>query len=407
LTQAVNDLERRLSSSKTYILEDTGSWKKFWYDRTIISKRSVLKFHKNSKETFVIKENYLTELDAFMWGFILGSKRTHIKDSWLSVNKEALPQIKKFCEYHETDYQCQKRKLRRKGMNKNRSKRYQVKYLVKLSPAVYQFYKNLGMNLKNASFPSFISHDLKIQVLKGYLNSQRCLISFKNHGFYPKIILRSKHLASRGNELTFLNEITQILTELGITTSTLTIKRNNSTWNDFYIYGYKNIKKLAHIFKLNSLKIQISLKLIELQKDLEFKKATSRLSELSMFILGLCHLHFQKSDEVRDSFVIEYTVVQENLLTSSNNMRKELYNLENFGFIRYFARGKKEFIKLSTNYKYRQPQSLKKEKELDPQETIFECDECGARFGYLDAWGEMGFSCPTCQSTHIINGNME
>ena len=166
-----------------------------------------------------------------------------------------------------------------------------------------------------------------------------------------------------------------------------------------------NLMSLIDTFGLNSLKIQTYLMLMKLRRqDPDFKAKSSGLSEISLFILGLCYLHCEPSNDARDHNVIEYTVIQENLLSSSNNIRKELYYLEENGFIAYFARGKKEFIRVITGYKYKK-QDLNHERLIsNSQDTSFQCKNCLSHFGYLEAWRDDGFYCPNCQSTNIGAG---
>ena len=401
------DIKRKLTSSSTYIFKDN-TWKKFWGKRIDHKERYELKFYKNSNQKIIRQELYLNRLDAFTWGLLLGSIRWNEKSRQrlAVVRKDCLPILRKFFAQNGLSFKWKRRIIRKRGYGAKYSKRFQVKYLVIIPPVAHQFFKALGLNIENANIPKFLPKELQIEVLKGYLHSKKCSMTIKNGNWIcPRFVIRSKHpnMKTQGK---FLKDIQNLLKELGINSCAMRVKRKDNSWNKLYIYNLKNLMKLIETFELNSLKIKIFLEIIKLRQDLDFRLLEPQLSELSLFILGLCHLHFKESEDVRNAHVIEYTIVQENLATSSNNMRKELYLLDELGFINYFARGKKEFIRKSHRYKKpdlnadRLNGNVSKEHS---QEIVFECNECGIHFGYLDAWVGSEFKCPTCSSSMITS----
>lgn len=223
---------------------------------------------------------------------------------------------------------------------------------------------------------------------------------------YPRFIIKTKHVKHGGHKGRFIEELRQLFENVGIKTTSVTVTRDQATWNYLYVDNFTNVMTLMEIFEFNSLKVRTYLLLMKIRRqDDQFRIMTASLSELSLFILGLCYLHGEASDDARDHNVIEYTVIQENVLSSSNNLRRELYMLEEQGFINYFARGKKEFIRVVSGYKHKIDQEVFQKVPTGKEEILFQCNDCLSRFGYLEAWGESGFCCPTCQSTAISAGD--
>ncbi|NHI93769.1 MAG: hypothetical protein EAX96_14880 [Candidatus Lokiarchaeota archaeon] len=397
-----DEISKRLTSSSTYVKRPNGQWVKFWKERTIFQTYK-LKFYKNSNERLILHKLTLTKLDAFIWGLLLGSSRTNGNQKIMTVRKETRLYIQQFCKQHEIPFRWERAKLRRKGTHKAYSNRYQVKYVVKLPPIIYRFFKILGLNLKNPNIPSYFSEDLKIELVKGYLHSQKCSLTVRNRVYkYPRFIIKSKYLKRDGMQCRFIDEMRELLVNYGIKTNKIIVKRPTGTCNYLYVDSIKNLLHLIELFELNTLRIQAYLMIRKLrQQDRDFNIKTIDLSELSLFILGLCYLYSDQSNDARNHQVLEYTIFENHLSTSSNNIRRALYHLEEAGFINYFARGKKEFVRVISGYK----QKVIKE-DLDlviniSQELSFQCQHCDQQLGYLEAWHKDGFYCPECHSTDL------
>jgi len=352
---------------------------------------------------------YPLQLDlgvCYLWGLISGANDVSLitgdsrytRQCEIRVDANQEPIIQSIADRLGVSIQITplKRIRRRKGAKRPPS-RYR-KILVKFPLIFKKFLLSLGYKTNLFSYPNWLSMDQKISWFEGYLNSKKlwCRITdFSEHGtkLFPRV-----HIYIIQNDPHLLRDITSLLDHFSIEYSI----RDWQGRLQVVIWGRSSISELMKSFTIRRPKARALTAIIqELYIQPVFRVALQKfkLNEFQMLLYGL--ILDQPPQEN------EYTLFEEILTSSSNEVRQELYTLDKLGLITYYKKeNNKEFVVRNLQY-FHHIQRIIRNEEVELRRLLkltnsnalsFCCQGCKHIFGYTEVMGENSFQCPHCSS---------
>ncbi|MHA1266183.1 MAG: hypothetical protein ACTSRS_13200 [Candidatus Helarchaeota archaeon] len=264
-------------------------------------------------------------------------------------------------------------------------------------PFIFQiFLQCLGINTHHRAPPSWFSEKQRLAWFEGYLNSSKtqCIIR-GTCWLTPQLRIRVVK-----SDLALFQTIRYLLIQY-IDNFTVNKMRN---FFELTISNRNHISHLGTVFTIRRPKIQALLALLQvLQEDVLVKKAISKfqLTDFQLMLYGLILSRNNPSQE------IPYTLFEQTLARSSDQIRRNLYKLDQYGFISYYKKERnREFIRLSMGYRNRLKGLIRQEREVVKKKIqytettvlFFICQACNNRLSYTDAINGRNFLCPHCGS---------
>jgi len=345
-----------------------------------------------AKQTITLPYPFeLSEGLLYLWGLIVGSayKKDQLEICVDACQEETINSI-----VSKLGFEIQTLKVTkpRKKYNSPRIPRYYRKVRVKFPSEFLKFLKCLGYRQNKPSIPAWFTEQQKSIWLEGYLNSSKlqCRIR-KGRNIAPKV-----QVFILNNEIKLLLGISEILDSFNVSHSIyqtqdrvrIVIQQISSIFNlvvNFSIYRPK-FRALSAILKKS-----------EEQPALRMSLQKLPISDFQLTLFGIA------LDNGNGE--LEYTIFENALATSSNQIRTNLYQLNEWGLIHYYKKeNNREFLRLENQYLHYINQILKEEelelrnllKLSDSNALSFYCKGCDVILSYLEAIGENSFGCPRC-----------
>ena len=332
---------------------------------------------------------------CYLWGLITGSLRKGTQEIRVDANQE--PIIQSIVDQLGITIQVNAvERIRRKKGAKRPVSRYR-KIRVKFPLIFRKFLTSLGYKSKEFSYPDWLSIDQKISWLEGYLNSTRlgCRIWDKSTKA-PRV-----HIYIIQNDPQLLRDITALLDQTSIDYSV-------HDWQgrlQIVIQKRSSISEFMNFFTIHRPKARALTAIIkESHNQPVFGVALGKYN-LNEFQVLLCGLILDQPPQE-----IEYTLFEETLSSSSNEIRQELYNLDQLGLITYYKKdNNKEFVTRNLRY-FHHIQRILQDEEDELRKILkittsnalsFCCQGCKRIFGYTEVMGERSFQCPHCMSYEL------
>ncbi|MHA1377995.1 MAG: hypothetical protein ACTSRG_06400 [Candidatus Helarchaeota archaeon] len=399
----------KLNKQKAWYNTSENDWNLIMPHREIkTSKRTIrVKFSKTKGTKSIVLSHpfQISKLTAYMYGLILGSAIKKKDCLILRTDIRNLLKVNSFCRQFQITPKIIEILKRYKKRGKNTCGRYFKEVVIYFPPPIHHYMKALGLNLFRPKIPSYFAPILKHLVIQGYLNSKSTKLV--HHSTKPLIqwieIKASSESIRVDYAKNFILQINEALRDHSIITE-LKIEQYNSK----ITVKNGNIANILKAYHIRRPQIRYSGKFIDLMKKYpHIRKTVNRynLNSFQLTILEIAFYYFYK----RNSDEVEYSRFDEILCTSSNAIRKVLYDFQNWGIIQYFAKGKKEFIRPTyLCFKYTEEKLKRKIDELkrytnQDTEIKFLCPNCGASVTYAEAILGKSFSCPHCNSFHLEN----
>ncbi|MHA1230445.1 MAG: hypothetical protein ACTSRP_04120 [Candidatus Helarchaeota archaeon] len=384
----------RLNKLNAYYYDDTkGQWKKITSFLDKIPNKSPIRI--SGIEYNQLKYDY--DLGYF-FGLAIGTSY-NIKNTFkMVIENQQLPFIEKFAERLGIEFNLSIQGRKRKAYRKQSFYYYQ-KITIQFHNSLKSYLKAYGLNVEYPKILNEFNDELKLGIIHGLFDSKKAHYVFNNRqfGIHEYVILRlldSKKLTPvKKRYLTeFSHQIKDILYQLGI--------KSSITNKGIQISGKSNLTLLFKYFPPNKVKSVAMAAILELRTIKPYYTTIINLyplTEIDLVIWGYLISKLYGNDVQR----VPYTYLETAFKVGSQIIRSSLYKLDELGFIKYFARGKKEFIALSDKVVELTKKSLNtssKENKFDNNLTYVECPVCFRQEDYLSCIDYLGFYCPQCGS---------
>ncbi|MHA1268643.1 MAG: hypothetical protein ACTSPY_02545 [Candidatus Helarchaeota archaeon] len=382
----------RLSSANAYYYDRIKEkWKKVTPFLDELPENTPIRI--SGKEYNRLEYNY--ELGYF-YGLVIGSKYS-IKDEFkVIVEINQLKFIEWFSDRIGITFSAINQERRRKSYRRQFFHYYQ-KVQVKFHNSFRRYLKAYGLNIEHPKILTEFPDEMKLGIINGLLDSKKAHFVFNNrqHGLHEYLIIRlldSKILSSSNKRYltNFLMQIRDILFQLGIKCS---VNKKGLT-----VSGKSNLILLFKHFSITKIKAIALSEILKLRIIEPYYTTIINLyplSEIDLVILG--YLYYEINRITND--YVPYTYLESVLKVGSQIIRSSLYKLDELGFIKYFARGRKEFISKSDKVINKTKKALEQKYNLlktGDETIIVECAKCYGRIEYFLYLNENMIFCPYC-----------
>jgi predicted RNA-binding Zn-ribbon protein involved in translation (DUF1610 family) len=338
----------------------------------------------------------LEDAVLYLWGLVAGAASGQ-KQLEICVDAAQEPILEAITAKLGISITIQHVRKRRRTRGSQRAPNPYRKIRVVFPFVVKQFLAALGYQPADNALPQWVGPDQQLRWLEGYLNSKKTQCTFRKGGaFFPRLRIYVSQDDPR-----LLADIQALLDECEIAYQ---LYRYAGQYR-ITIQNRASLLALADRFAIQRPNIQALFALLRrcaTDPALRVTLQKFKLSQLQLLLYGL--VLAQPLTE------LEYTLFEETLACSSNDIRQNLYLLDQLGLIAYYKKdNNKEFLIQAQRYLHSLRQILAAEEEelrrqlkvSDSSVLSFHCPDCGAISSYLDALQGDTFACPHCASATL------
>jgi transcription initiation factor IIE alpha subunit len=391
------DIRQRLATYFMYFNEQDGAWHTLTNltdpicikDTILLQYRGAKKLGRQSLRLpfpFTLPKDLL-----YLWGLVAGSTAQKRNFGFcVDVNQEHL--IRTLAKKLGLTVRVEAIRRARRRYAAERTPNYYRKLRITFPSILFKLLECLG-----GRNPRWLSLEQRGAWLEGYLNSVKlqCQIHHQMR-IAPKITICAPKI--------LLQEIQEVFDGLGIIYS---IYQDNRRFQ-LLIQRHASLRTLVQAFAIRRPKVRALVALLQkFDQDAALRLSLHKLN-LTEFQLTLYGVALDAI--TRPGQELEYTVFESVFARSSNEIRQNLYQFDQWGLISYFEReNSKEYFALSTRYLANLGEMMRQELEelktqlkyTDSNALSFHCLQCDKIVGYADAIGDHAFECPDCHSTDL------